>query len=341
MITVFSKQWFKKYSKQITWLARLPFVGEFVFNFKKFGHYVDRNKIVEVTPNSVIEFVAWKKGYKEVELRQHFFVRNEYALRLQSVFYPIWITFHIWDIITRPIPQLNLGFDTLTVYPDVDNPGTDSVDAFINSGAQAYWSTCRNLTTGTVVNNTYGTLAASTYLNPSYYITRGFETYKTSGLPDDATISSAVLSNYGYGSSGNAIVHIVSSSQATANEVVGTDFNDIGSTSFGSYSYSTWSTIAYNDCSLNASGIANISKTGISKFAFREEHDLNNSSPNNFYILLAYYSDNGSNKPKLVVTYTTVVGPANVKTYKGLASASVKTCKGLLIASCKTKKGLN
>jgi len=36
----------------------------------------------------------------------------------------------------------------------------------------------------------------------------------------------------------------------------------------------------------------------------------------------------------------TVAGPANVKTYKGLASASVKTCKGLAIASVKSKKGL-
>lgn len=33
-----------------------------------------------------------------------------------------------------------------------------------------------------------------------------------------------------------------------------------------------------------------------------------------------------------------ISGPANVKTYKGLASASVKTCKGLAIASVKTKK---
>lgn len=42
-----------------------------------------------------------------------------------------------------------------------------------------------------------------------------------------------------------------------------------------------------------------------------------------------------------VKVYYTVSGPANVKTYKGLASASVKTCKGLAIASVKTKKGLN
>ncbi len=35
-----------------------------------------------------------------------------------------------------------------------------------------------------------------------------------------------------------------------------------------------------------------------------------------------------------------ISGPANVKTYKGLASASVKTKKGLAIASVKTDKGL-
>lgn len=36
-----------------------------------------------------------------------------------------------------------------------------------------------------------------------------------------------------------------------------------------------------------------------------------------------------------------VAGPANVKTYKGLAAASVKSKKGLAIASIKTAKGLN
>ena len=42
----------------------------------------------------------------------------------------------------------------------------------------------------------------------------------------------------------------------------------------------------------------------------------------------------------IVEVVSAISGPANVKTYKGLASASVKTCKGLAIASVKTKKGL-
>lgn len=39
--------------------------------------------------------------------------------------------------------------------------------------------------------------------------------------------------------------------------------------------------------------------------------------------------------------YSAVVGPANMKTYDGLASASVKTMDGLAIASVKTFNGLN
>ncbi len=43
----------------------------------------------------------------------------------------------------------------------------------------------------------------------------------------------------------------------------------------------------------------------------------------------------------IVEVVSAISGPANIKTYKGLAAASVKTCKGLAIASVKTKKGLN
>lgn len=42
-----------------------------------------------------------------------------------------------------------------------------------------------------------------------------------------------------------------------------------------------------------------------------------------------------------VIEPVTAAGPANVKTYNGLASASVKTINGLAIASVKTYNGLN
>lgn len=53
---------------------------------------------------------------------------------------------------------------------------------------------------------------------------------------------------------------------------------------------------------------------------------------------LQYGSSN--NIHNVVEVVPAISGPANVKTYKGLASASVKTKKGLAIASVKTDKGL-
>jgi hypothetical protein len=143
MIKVFGTEWFSKYNKWIVRLARLPLIGEFIFSFKKFGHYVDRKMIISVRPNSVVEYVGYKEG--RVELREQFFVRNEYALRLQSVFYPIWIMFHIWDIITRPFPQLNLGFDTLEVYPDAGHTSTTVDGAVTVRSLNETWATMYQL----------------------------------------------------------------------------------------------------------------------------------------------------------------------------------------------------
>jgi hypothetical protein len=317
MISVFSKNWFKKYSKAITFIARLPFVGEFIFSFKKFGHYIDRKKIVEVTPNSVIEFIGYKKG--KVELKQHFFVRNEYALRLQKVFYPIWITFHTWDMLiaNRFCPQLNLGFDTLTVYPDTSTGSTtcdsmvrrDSVDETFSvirsgDGSNAY-----------PTNNALQIrLVASTTTNQFSQLVRSGMTFDTSGLTSGATISSAVLSLYwwevftNFAGTGTT-QEICSFSAATNNNIIASDYGGFSYTSFASLAISSISTEAYTDNTLNASGIANVSKTGISGFGVRHGWDLNNSFTGTWeeskqLTTQARASDYGSNKPKLVVTYT-------------------------------------
>lgn len=79
---------------------------------------------------------------------------------------------------------------------------------------------------------------------------------------------------------------------------------------------SSVSTGAYNDISLNSSGIAAISKTGVTKLALVFEHDRANTEPawvSNFseWYLNFTFADNGSNKPELVITYTTPTNNAN------------------------------
>lgn len=318
-IKVFSKEWFKKYSKAITWVARLPILGELIFNFKKYGHYVDRKKVCEVTPNSVVEYLGMKE--EKAELRQHFFVRNEYALRLQKVFYPIWITFHIWDIITRPIPQLNLGFDTLTVYPDASSGATTcdgrmryqpAQTSFANIIAGATASSVDKTSSDTTVASLQCGDTDGTFIG----LDRGGFTFDTHELTTGATISSAIFSIYGgsykYANAGKTSLELCSFSPANNNDIVVGDFDSLGSTSFANVAYDDYSLIGYNDFTCNSSGISNISKDGISRFGLKLGWDLAGSftgtyskyAETKFYCIFA---DSATNKPKLVVTYTVPV----------------------------------
>lgn len=326
-IKVFSKEWFKKYNKAITWVARLPILGELIFNFKKYGHYVDRKKLCEVTPNSVVEYLGMKG--EKAELRQHFFVRNEYALRLQKVFYPIWITFHIWDIITRPIPQLNLGFDTLTVYPDY-HPESTSVDGYVgeynlSGNTWSYFvGASGNTFNDSSTSEIYGTYIQGHSTTDKWVrIYRGIFLFDTSALGSGATISSATLSLYGIAKIDTASfapdINIYSSNPASNVALENGDYDSLGSTAFSTtITYANFNDAGYNDFALNGNsdpsrtlGLAAISKTGISKFGTRNaSYDVANTAPTwaEGYALLDIKPSNSTgNKPKLVVTYTLAV----------------------------------
>jgi len=261
-------------------------------------------------------------GYKglEVEVKEHFFSRNEYALRLRNVFYPIWITFHVWDIITRPLPQLNLGFDTLTQYPGsigANNP----IDGY--AGEQDVDLTWTNILAG--VGNFYRNsprndsavlIKASTTSSRWGRLRRSFFLFDTSSLTSSAIISAVTLSLYGTGKTDPASwtpnINIYTSTPASNTTLANSDYNgNVGSTAQCDtvLTYANMPTAAYYDFTLNTTGRGNVSKTGISKFGARNaNYDVANTSPTwssgaQAYWLI-YWASNGSNKPKLVITYT-------------------------------------
>jgi RHS repeat-associated protein len=102
-------------------------------------------------------------------------------------------------------------------------------------------------------------------------IYRGFFLFDTSAIGTD-TVSSATISIYGYGKNDESPtvspdINIYSSNPASTNNVVTGDHDQVGTTTMSSsISYSSWSTSGYNNFALNSTGIANINKTGISKF---------------------------------------------------------------------------
>ena len=334
---VFSQEWFSKYNKQICWLAN-SFLGQFVFKFKKYGHYTE-NKIVKITPNSVGE-VLGVKGNK-VEIKEHFFGRNEYALRLQKVFYPIWITFHTWDMLIANNfkPAWNLGFDTLTVYPDAD-PESTSMDAHVLSLLTN--ETWDNVHTGTTTTSSDDSPALLLTISPGSSsdtwnrIYRTFTLFDTSALTSGVTVSNAVLSIYGYDkyddTTVNPTINVYATTPASNTAIADSDFNNIGTVAQcdTAITYAGFSTTGYNDFTLNATGIGNVSKTGISKFGLREViYDVADSAPTwnaSLYVQFASRSaDHGSDKPKLVVTYTTTVDTTMIVTVGAFTLTGIAT----------------
>ena len=102
-------------------------LGKWFFRIHGKRSDVGESKIIKIAPN-FIEWLAWEPKigtcYKR-EFRTH----NKYTKRIYYSLYPIWVLMHAWDILfaNNFKPAWNLGFDTLTAYPD-PNVESTSVD---------------------------------------------------------------------------------------------------------------------------------------------------------------------------------------------------------------------
>ena len=328
---MFDKFWFKKHQKKLLWLLNNSITKRWFRYCLRIRKYDCSQKITEITPNSI----SWGDRYFEnkgkwyLERTTDFRTHNKYSKRLFHVFYPIWYSFHIWDIIVNflKLPKLNLGFDTLTVYPDPGDPGTTTVDGAVRSDRTitVNWATLRgsaNAVLTTDLDNIfiriYNSTGASNGWRDGW---RAFFGFDTSSLPDTATVTAATISISGDGIAENngftSSIVCVASTQASNTTLTTSDWASYGATEFITrVGFASWNENAYNDFSLNASGIGNISKTGVSKFTFLESHDFDNSEPALAIadsIISCYFADQTgtTQDPKLVVTYSMTVKKNN------------------------------
>ena len=153
----------------------------------------------------------------------------------------------------------------------------------------------------------------------------GFFLYDTSPLGSGATVSSATVSIYG-----DTIASVVDndagsvnvfSSTPASNTAIGTaDYDQIGSTSFSTaINIGSWTVSGYNNFSLNASGLVDVNKTGISKFSLRTSFDSANSAPsgNNVVWFSLGNTSGTSQDPKIVIEYS---APETIKLYRSGSS---------------------
>lgn len=160
--------------------------------------------------------------------------------------------------------------------------GTVSTGDFGSNRTFAQIRTDAGTGASTTTPNSSGAQLMGNFSNVDRFdsLLRAIFCFDTSDLPDNCYISSATLALYGESKTnalGNTALHVVASTPASTSTLANSDYAQLGSTSFGSVAYDDFSTVGYNTITLNADGINNISKTGVSKFGLVLDWDLNNS----------------------------------------------------------------
>lgn len=239
---------------------------------------------------------------------------------------------------------------TLIVYPDAGSGSTTVDGSTARSPSPAEnWATIRagaGEDAATNATQGYFGMCHSTTSSGLYdLLSRALYTFNTATIGAGSTISSATLSLRGALKAldlGSPALHVVASTPAANNNLQASDFGQTGDTSFGSVAYASFATDAYNDIALDANGIANVSKTGISRFATRLSWDLTGDTPtwasNKYSYLYGYFADNSgtTNDPKLTVVYATTA----ISKIAGVAIASVAKVSGVATASISKVAGL-
>ncbi len=190
--------------------------------------------------------------------------------------------------------------------------------------SQAAWTTTHNATSGAanytsaVTANTIG--SGCTAAN-RVDISRGFLIFNTTSLPDNATISQATLYLFVTGTAyaandSNAYIGVVQGLQTYTTSLVAADYIKAGNATTNPVEgsnrqdISKIATASYIPWNLNQTGLTWISRTGYTKLALREGHDIANQWPgyltNSGNYITVYLSEQPGafQDPYLEVIYT-------------------------------------
>ena len=235
-----------------------------------------------------------------------------------SVQYETPFTKHLNEM---SIPKI--GMTVTTVYPDPD-PESTTVDGFVTSGYKSTMQNLKDTVTGDGANPTSPFTPKRMFIRTlrngsGYYGSRVYMLFDTASIPDGDTISGANLSIYGlstdYVNNSTSTYHITACNPASNTNLVASDYGNFSYTSFASIAFASLSQSAYNDFALNGSGIANVSKTGISKFGGICSQELNvaaqTSGHDNIFACYEAEQTGTSNDPKLAVTHAAAGGGQN------------------------------
>ena len=328
-IQVFDKEWFEKNQKALLYMANAPLTKRWFRKVLRIQNDCPISEKINYIGPSWFTYGAKKEGDR-ITVTSDFRTHNKFSKRLYYGFLPVWNAIHLWDMefANKVVPSLNMGFDTLTAYPQAGGGGANvTTDGYVERapGIPESFSDIISLSgsgTSYVATNEGYIRINQAQDSPTLYnrLARSIFTFDTSSIGDTDTISAAVISLYGLASAdtydppAEPDIDVYTSNPANNNIVTSNDYDNIGTTSqTGSpITWAGWSNSGYNDFTFSSVGIGNISKTGVSAFGVRNaNYDVAGTGPvsNNFTANLrfqGYFADNtgDTNDPKLVVTYS-------------------------------------
>ena len=284
-----------------------------------------KEKITKITPNSFSfgDKYYKKKGKWYLQRTTDFRTNNRFALRLYYAFLPLWKLCHFFDInfANKIYPNWNLGFDTLTKYPYPADGTNNTVDGRV-FGSNATWSTIRGASAGSTAEPsiTSGVVVQAETTGGLYNLSRCFFLFDTSALNiENLVIDNATFYVYPTGAGSNleatnpADLTLVGSTPASNTTLGAGDFDQLGTVKLSDTVFDLGTFIAagaYCGLGLNATGLAAIVTTGITKLGIRANNDYDNvHAPTARSYGSGVYADGGGTTtgPKLVVTYSIVV----------------------------------
>ena len=218
----------------------------------------------------------------------------------------------------KDIVKGKIGNTTSTFYPSI-NAGL----RYDPGSGLATWNSLHDATDANSIRDTEATTILARIVRNDLATQgwrdwwRGMILFDTSVIDTDI-IDSATISlycSYKVDDYSGSVVLIEANPASTSSFAVG-DYDNFGTTELASrFDITSFVSEQYNDFSLNASGISNINKTGISKFGFKESNDFDDTEPSplgDSRIDIYYKDEAGTSKdPKLVVEHS-APGPPEV-----------------------------
>jgi hypothetical protein len=320
---------FKKYASLVTWFANTPEGWELL-------QLPNSKRISLLLPNGYHELLGADK--KDVYARATFYSRPVYAPLLSPALLKFDLMQHsIWDFDeAKKVFLWNLGLnkkelppalvrsvflDTRTYNPDA-HPETTTFDGVAQRDSVTETFTDIRAGAGTGAGDTLGAGGAiprlTAYIVSGQYsfLCRGIFLFDTSTLYYFVStldqVNSILFSLY-FDAKDNPLsqsLGVVSSNPASNTGATATDYNlaNFGSTLFAPYINQNAVILnQYTDFTFNAAGKAAFLLHAINKYGFRYSGDIDNSAPtwasgaDSFITPLM--ADNGSNKPKITVSY--------------------------------------